>query len=76
MNEVTVGDVIVYADSKVPDIIVDMAENTDGSKLLLIARGGNPASEIFVVRNESNADLNPWHDMNKLLAGASFYRFK
>lgn len=76
MNEVTVGDVIVYADSKVPDIIVDMAENADGSKLLLIARGGNPASEIFVVRNESNADLNPWHDMNKLLAGASFYRFK
>ena len=76
MNEVTVGDIIVYADSKIPDIIVDMAENADGSKLLLIARGGNPASEIFIVRNESNSDLNPWHDMNKLLAGASFYRFK
>ena len=76
MNEVTVGDIIVYADSKIPDIIVDMAENADGSKLLLIARGGNPASEIFIVRNESNSDLNPWHDMNKMLAGASFYRFK
>lgn len=75
MNEVTVGDIIIYADNKIPDVIVDMAENSDGSKLLLLARGGNPASEIFIVRNESNADLNPWQDMNKLLAGASFYRF-
>ena len=76
VSEVAVGDIIVYADSKIPDIIVDIAENADGHKLLLLARGGNPASEIFIVRNESNVDLNPWHDMNKLLAGASFYRFK
>lgn len=75
-SEVTVGDVIIYADSRIPDIVVDVATDANGNKLVLLARGGSPASEIYIVRNESNADMNPWHELNKLLAGASFYRFK
>ena len=53
-----------------------MAEDSSGNKICILARGGNPASEIYIVRNESNTDLNPWHEVNKLLAGATFYRFK
>lgn len=76
LNEVTVGDVILHTDSNVPEIIVDMAVDSSGNKICILARGNTPASEIYIVRNESNADLNPWHDLNKLLTGASFYRFK
>lgn len=76
LNDLTVGDVIYHADSNIPEIIVDMAEDSSGNKICILARGGTPASEIYIVRNESNADLNPWHDVNKLLAGATFYRFK
>lgn len=76
LNDLTVGDVIIYADSNIPDIIVDMAEDSNGNKICILARGGNPASEIYIVRNENNSDLNPWHEINKLLVGASFYRFK
>lgn len=76
LNDLTVGDVIFHADSNVPEIIVDMAEDSSGNKICILARGGNPSSEIYIVRNESNADLNPWHEVNKLLVGATFYRFK
>lgn len=76
LNELTVGDVIFHADSSIPEIIVDMAEDSTGNKICILARGDNPASEIYIVRNESNADLNPWYEVNKLLTGATFYRFK
>lgn len=76
LNDLTVGDIIYHADSNIPEIIVDMAEDSSGNKICILARGGNPASEIYIVRNENNSDLNPWHEINKLLTGATFYRFK
>lgn len=76
-QDMQIGDVIVYADaSESPSVIVDMAESSDGSKLYIMARGGSPASEIYIVRNTSNFDINPWHNPADLPVGATVYRFK
>lgn len=78
VNDAMIGDVIVYADSQAsPAVIVDMAKNSsDGSKVYIMARGGSPATEIYIVRNEGNADINPWQKLPDLQAGASIYRFR
>lgn len=78
VQDAAIGDMIVYADpQQAPAIIVDLAVNAaDGSKMYLMARGGSPACEIYIVRNESNADINPWHKLSEFPVGASLYRFK
>lgn len=77
-QDASVGDIIVYADpQEAPAIIVDLAVNpSDGSKVYIMARGGSPACEIYVVRNDSDAAINPWHKLSELPIGASVYRFK
>lgn len=69
------GDVIFYADSSIPSIIVDMALDANGNKIYIMAQGNSPASEIYIVRNEKNADFNPWHNLTDLPIGATIYRF-
>lgn len=78
VSDAAIGDVIVFSDAPSdPVIIMDMAENqSDGSKIYIMARGGTPASEIYIVRNEQDANLNPWHKLSDIPESASVYRFK
>lgn len=77
-QDAAIGDMIVYADPQAaPAIIIDLAVSaSDGSKIYIMARGGSPACEIYIVRNESDADRNPWHKLSDLPIGASLYRFQ
>ena len=77
-QDAAIGDIIVYADRQAaPAIIVDLAVNpSDGSKVYVMARGSSPACEIYIVRNENNAEINPWQKLSELPVGASLYRFK
>ncbi len=77
LQDAAAGDVIVYAESeKAPSVIMDMAVSPSGEKIFIMAQGGIPACEIYIVRNESDADLNPWHRLSDIPLGASIYRFK
>ena len=44
-------------------IVVDMATNTEGRKLFLLAQSYMPAQEIQILRNPSNSD-SPWYSIN------------
>lgn len=74
-NDIAPGDVIFYADSSIPSIVVDVAVDASGNKLFVLAQGGTPASEIYIVRNEKNSNNNPWHSLAELSAGAEVFRF-
>lgn len=77
IDNAAIGDVIIFEDSPSdPVIIMDMAQSSDGSKIYIMARGGTPASEIYIVRNENDADLNPWHKLSDVPESAAVYRFK
>lgn len=73
-GDAAIGDVIVYAGSQdAPAVIVDMAVNhSDGSKVYMMAQGGSPATEIYLVQGTDT----PWHPIADLSTGASVYRFK
>ena len=44
-------------------IIVDMAENTHGKKLYLLAQSYMPAQNIHILKNPTNRKLDPWYEL-------------
>lgn len=74
-NDANIGDVIFFADSNVPSIIVDMATDSSGNKIYIAACGGTPACEIHILKNEKNADMSPWQNLSDLPLNAEIYRF-
>ncbi len=74
-NDIAPGDVIFYADSSIPSIVVDVAADASGNKIFILAQGGTPASEIYIMRNEKNSNNNPWYSLAELPVGAEVYRF-
>lgn len=44
-------------------IIVDMAENTNGKKLYLLAQSYMPAQNIHILNNPTNQKLSPWYEL-------------
>ena len=47
-------------------IVVDMATNTQGEKMFLLAQSYMPAQEIHILKNPNNNDLSPWYDAKNL----------
>ncbi len=74
-NDANIGDVIFFADSNVPSIIVDMATDSSGNKIYIAACGGTPACEIHILKNEKNVDMSPWQNLSDLPLNAEIYRF-
>lgn len=74
-NDATIGDVIFYADSSIPSIIVDMAVDSSGNKIYIMACGGIPACEIYIPLNENDTKMSPWHNLSDLPLNAEIYRF-
>jgi hypothetical protein len=48
-------------------IVVDMVENPDGQKLVLLAQSYMPAQEIQVLMNPMNGNLSPWYNLEERL---------
>jgi hypothetical protein len=44
-------------------IIVDMAENTNGKKLYLLAQSYMPAQNIHILNNPTNKKMSPWYEL-------------
>lgn len=62
IQEMEPGDVLIRGGSPGHAVIVlDMAENSHGHRMYLLAQSYMPAQEIHVLRNPSDPDLSPWY---------------
>lgn len=64
IKDIQVGDVFVQKSS--PNghavIVVDLAKNSKGEKLFLLAQSYQPAQEIQIISNPSRDDISPWYE--------------
>lgn len=66
LKDVEIGDVLIRGGSPGHAVIVvDMAENPDGQKLVLLAQSYMPAQEIQVLMNPMNGNLSPWYNLEE-----------
>ncbi len=45
-------------------IVLDMAENSAGERVFLLAQGYMPAQDIHILKNPANAKLSPWYSLD------------
>ena len=68
LKEVEIGDVLIRGGSPGHAVIVvDMVENVDGEKRVLLAQSYMPAQEIQVLMNPMNSSISPWYDLDEQL---------
>ena len=66
LKDVEIGDVLIRGGSPGHAVIVvDMVENINGKKLVLLAQSYMPAQEIQVLMNPMNSRLSPWYDLEE-----------
>lgn len=62
IDELQIGDVFIRGGSPGHAVIVvDMAENSAGQKVFLLAQSYMPAQEIQVLKNPNDQGLSPWY---------------
>ena len=60
------GDVIIRAGFPGHAVIViDVAVNTAGKKIYLLAQSYMPAQDIHILKNPMNENLSPWYEVNE-----------
>jgi hypothetical protein len=65
LDNMQIGDVFIKGGSPGHAmIVVDMAVNSDGKKIYLLAQSYMPAQSIHIVKNPMNPGLDPWYEMN------------
>ncbi|WP_343631587.1 DUF4846 domain-containing protein [Fluviicola sp.] len=66
LKDVEIGDVLIRGGAPGHAVIVvDMAENADGEKLVLLAQSYMPAQEIQVLLNPMNRNTSPWYNLEE-----------
>ncbi len=45
-------------------IVVDMAQNSKGKKIYLLAQSYMPAQETQILANPNDSDLSPWYNLD------------
>jgi hypothetical protein len=63
INDIEIGDVFIKQGNPYGHavIVVDVAKNSKGEKIFLLAQSYMPAQEIHVLKNPENNDINPWY---------------
>ena len=62
--QIEIGDVFIRGGSPGHAIIVvDMAVNSVGKKIFLLAQSYIPAQDIHVLKNLENSSLSPWYEL-------------
>ena len=66
VSEVKIGDVFIVRGNPYGHavIVVDVAVNSKGEKLFMLAQSYMPAQEIHVLKNNNNEEINPWYSTN------------
>ena len=66
LKDVEIGDVLIRGGAPGHAVIVvDMVENLDGEKLVLLAQSYMPAQEIQVLQNPMNRTISPWYNLEE-----------
>jgi len=66
LKDVEIGDVLIRGGAPGHAVIVvDMVENVDGEKLVLLAQSYMPAQEIQVLQNPMNVTTSPWYNLEE-----------
>ena len=66
LKDVEIGDVLIRGGAPGHAVIVvDMVENVDGEKLVLLAQSYMPAQEIQVLLNPMNRNTSPWYNLEE-----------
>jgi hypothetical protein len=64
MEEVEVGDMLIYPGSPGHVImVVDTAVHENGRKLLIFAQGNTPAQSVHILKNPNDYELSPWYEI-------------
>jgi hypothetical protein len=45
-------------------IVVDMAENSEGKKIFMVAQSYMPAQDIHILKNFNDSSISPWYSMD------------
>ncbi len=62
-TDIRVGDVFIRPGSPGNAVIVvDLAVNKAGRRIMLLAQGGTPAQNMHILKNLSDTRLSPWYD--------------
>lgn len=65
-KDLTAGDVLIQGGSPGHAVIVvDVAVNSSGKKMYLLAQSYMPAQEIQVLTNPMNKDISPWYELDE-----------
>jgi len=66
VNEMQIGDVFIQRGAPFGHavIVVDMAANSKGEKLFMIAQSFMPAQEIHILKNFTETQLSPWYSLD------------
>jgi hypothetical protein len=62
MNDVNIGDVLIKGGSPGHAmLVVDMAFNKEGKKIIMLSQSYMPAQDIHVVKNQKYPSISPWY---------------
>jgi len=66
VEDMQIGDVFIQQGAPFGHavIVVDMAENSNGNQLFMIAQSYMPAQDIHVLKNLVNPNHSPWYDLD------------
>ena len=74
VEDIQPGDVFVYAKGSIKMgvktrmghavTVVDVAQNSEGKKVFLVAEGSTPAHDIYVMRNPTSPLRSPWYSLD------------
>ncbi len=68
LKDVEIGDVLIKGGAPGHAVIVvDLAENAEGKKVVLLAQSYMPAQDIQVLQNPVNGAISPWFDLEERL---------
>jgi hypothetical protein len=67
IKNLKIGDIFIQGGSPGHAIIVvDMAENKDGEKTVMLAQSYMPAQDIHILKNPNNTANSPWYKIKDL----------
>ena len=66
-SNMAIGDIFIKGGSPGHAVIVmDIAENTKGEKIFLLAQSYMPAQNIHLLKNPTDSKLSPWYALKDL----------
>lgn len=65
LSDIEPGDVFVFTGNPGHAImVVDVAENSEGKRVFLLAEGSTPAQDIHLMRNVTSPLRSPWYSLD------------